>query len=360
MSNKVWRIVFMNIVIFLILLFALEGAARVLIYFTKGRSTVGLSERTVYLRYQPFVMFGPSWDEVLAHERDKGNAGRAVRILLLGGSTAELFPGELLEEAFAERFPSNDFKVINGAGSAYVARQEVIVASIWGIALEPDIIITLDGANDLVHRLRLGKAGTFFVDPAYEVFLKHQFLAPFAYLLSRSQALNGTQRLLERYRLASPESYADAVPVYVSAQHAINTMAKGLSATRVMVLQPFNAFKNPLSQPEANFTSYKYREPIIKELYNLAHAELATLAKKDGVRYLDGRSVFHGIQETIFSDDVHFADNRGYQILAKAIASCVREEDLGRKIHLTKGRGAREKAAQRLTAGPRMINEQER
>ena len=93
-----------------------------------------------------------------------------------------------------------------------------------------------------------------------------------------------------------------------------------------MVLQPFNAYKQPKSRAEADFTAYKYREPVLIQLYDRAHAELEKLAGREKVAYLDGRRLFDGIPETIFSDDVHFAGDKGYRILAAAIAA--RMEDV--------------------------------
>lgn len=329
-TDNVWGIVGINVLVYLLLLAMVEGGARVFIFFTRGTSTASIPERTQYLIYQPFVMFGPEWDTNLAlsHYSQSPSAGRAYRILLLGASVAGGFPQDILKKAFSERFPGQDIQVIIAASGGYEARQELIVASIWGPSLEPDLIITLDGANDLDHRLRVDKAGTFYLNPAYELMLTKPFLAPFAYLLGQSQAYNAIRRLAARYRIGPVESYEDAIPVYISAQHSINIIAKGLSANRLVVLQPFSGFKTPLSDAEASFTHYKYREPIMKELYNLLHKQLKELAQRDHVAYLDSRFLFEGVHDSIFSDDYHFVDDKGYRWLAEAIANCAYQEDM--------------------------------
>lgn len=321
---KVWRLVTINVAVFLLLLLLVEGVARVLIYLTRGTSTVGLPQRTVHLRYQPFTMFGPDMDLHLSMARYARPPG-TFRVLLVGGSTAQGLAPALLEQALAQRFPGRAFQVINASYGGYEARQEVIVAAIWGPALQPDAIISIDGANDLESRLRVDRAGTFYLDPAYRLYLTRPFLAPFAYLLSQSQAYNGLLRLAARSRLEPAEAYADAVSVYVAAQQSLNALARGLVARRIMVLQPFIAYKEPKSRAEANFKAYKYREPVLIQLYDWAHAELARLAGSEGVTYLDGRRLFDGVQETIFSDDVHFVDDKGYRILAAAIAARMEE-----------------------------------
>jgi hypothetical protein len=316
------------VALFLALLALLEIGARVFIRITRGKSTAGLPERTVYLNYRPFVMFGPDMDVLLASGRHAATPG-ATRVMLVGGSTAQMFKPEILEHALVRRFPTRSFEVVNAAYGGYEARQEVIVASLWGPALEPRLMLSIDGANDLTSRLRVPRSGTFYLDPAYRLYLTRPFLAPFAYLLGQSQAYNGLIRLAARSQVRPVEHYEDAVSVYVAAQHSLNVVARGMSAGRMMVLQPFVAYKQPQSPQEGAFTAYKYREAVVKQLFDRTHEQLVALAAADGVAYLDGRGAFDGVAETIFSDDVHFATDKGYQLLADAIAARVNESDLG-------------------------------
>ncbi len=161
------RFVLVNLIVLGLAVLGMEAAARVALFFTRGSSTVGLPERTLYLEYRPFVMFGDDWDTALNPSRYPRAAGdqRKYRILLVGGSTAAGFPTKVLEEAFAQKFKGRRFEVINAAHGGYNARQELIVVSLWGLNLKPDMVISLDGANDLVHRLRMRRAGTFYFDP---------------------------------------------------------------------------------------------------------------------------------------------------------------------------------------------------
>jgi len=317
----------------IIILAVLEGCARLFLYFSRGSSTVGLVERTQHLSYQPFVMFGSDWDNEFAKYAVENNEAGAhsYRILLLGGSTAASFPKKILEEAFSRKFGGN-FEVINGAYGGYNVRQELIVAALWGPNLKPDMVITLDGANDLIHRLRMKKAGTFYLDPTYELLLKKPMLGPLINLMMKSQLIQGTYRLGERISVGSADNYMDAIPVYLSAQHNINVIAKGVSAARIIVLQPFIAFKEPQSAAEAGFKHYQYRELVIKRLYNKLYRDLADLAKEDNVLLIDGRNVFNGLAQTIFSDDVHFQSDEGYRLLSEYIVGSIPKEMLRKKV----------------------------
>jgi len=302
----------------------MECAARLYLYFARDSSTVGLAERRVYLSYQPFVMFGDDWGKRLAPE--KYFKKDAYRILLLGGSTAENFPGKILEKAFRKRFPNRNFTVVNAAYGGYNARQALILTAIWAPDLEPDMIISLDGANDLIHRIRMEDAGSFYLHSVYKQALTRPFLSPVVHLLRCSQLMHGITRLKGRMFIDSVDSYTDAIPVYISAQHSINLLAKGMGAERVIVLQPFMAFKDPMSEAEQNFTHYKYRESTMMQLYDLLDKELEILAEDDDLLYIDGRRALDGLEETIFSDDVHFVSERGYSILAEHITSLVTPE----------------------------------
>jgi lysophospholipase L1-like esterase len=318
LSRGLWFTSFINVLVFLFLLSLLEGAARLYIAFTRGIHSAGLTERTVYLSYKPFVMYGPDWDQFIWMEEVPGNSD-ICRILLVGGSTAQGFPNALLEKELNKAFASRKFHVFNAAYGGYEARQQVIVASLWGPKVFPDVILSLDGANDLSHRLRVRKPGAFYLNETYELFLGKPFLAPMYYLLGQSQLYNGMMRFWQKRNIQAAEAYVDAIPPYVDAQHSLNVIAKGLRAKRLMVLQPFSSFKNPQSGAEAAFDLYKYREQQMKSLYQTAHDGLGALAERDRVPYLDSREIYDGISDTVFTDDVHLTE-LGYQILAERIA----------------------------------------
>jgi len=222
-------------------------------------------------------------------------------------------------------FEEYEFDVINLAHGGYNARQELIVASIWGPMLLPNMLLSLDGANDMIHRLRMTKPGSFYLDDAYRLALTRPLMSPLVDLLRYSQLRNGIVALVRRQRIKESSHYTDAIPIFVNAQHSMNVLAKGLNATRAMVMQPFHAFKKPMTERERAFTYYNYRKTVITELYSLLHKELVSLSRRDGVMYLDGRHIYDGVNEHIFSDDVHFANNRGYEMLAKAIVVLVKE-----------------------------------
>ena len=309
------RLVVINLLVLLALLIVIEGVARIAAYLTRGSATAGLAEQQLNLTYQPFVMFGPRWDSQMPPATPD-----IPTVLLVGGSTAANFPIEILERAFSQR-AGRPIRVVNGAFGGYVARQEVIVASLWGVSARPVLLVSLDGHNDLEHRLRVPEAGTFFLDPTYRFYLTRPFLSPVAALMQHSQAYNAMSRLFARRRVYDPEQYVDAIPVFLQAQRSLNVIARGMGAERLMVLQPFVAFRRQRAPEELAFTAYAYREPVLKVLYERAASGLRDLSQRDAAAFLDARAIFDDVSGAVFSDDVHFRDARGYEILATAIAA---------------------------------------
>ena len=264
-------------------------------------------------------MYGPDWDERLG-TRAKPEDG-VCRVMLVGGSTAANFPTDILEDELSKHY-GKKFEIINAAYGGYEARQEIVVAALWGPRLAPHFLLSLDGANDLEHRLRVRKSGEFFLSPTYNAFLSRPFLAPLLYLASQSQAYNAMLRLLARRSLEPAEQYADAIPIFIDAQKSLNDLARGMGAARLMVLQPYSAYKTPLSKEEADFTLFKYREDVIKALYGKTNDQLSTMSKRDHVPYLDSRFIYNNVPGHIFTDDVHLT-SEGYRRLADAIAAAM-------------------------------------
>ena len=107
-------------------------------------------------------------------------------------------------------------------------------------------------------------------------------------------------------------------------------IASGLGAARLMVLQPFVSFKEPLAPEERAFTAYAYRESAMRSLYDHTAPAMAALSRDDGVGFLDARPIYGGIASPLFTDDVHFRSAEGYEILARAIANALPADALSK------------------------------
>ena len=312
------KIILINLTVLICLLISIEIIARIYISVTRGSSTAGLVERNLNLRYQPFVMYGPDWNEVYDNFNQEINTNsQDFVVLVIGGSTAQGFPNEILEKKISKKLNKN-IKVFNSAYGGYVSTQELIITTLYSKKINPDIIININTANDIIHSLRKNnKYGTFFLNSTYQSILSKPFLAPFIYLLQHSQLFNGLFRLKERNENFNFENYNKHVDLFIQNINNIYLYCEGADIKYLNVMQPHVIFKNLQHENEKKFKAFNYRSSIVKKLYN--QIEEKNLLKEEN--FLDARFIFRDNTDHIFSDDVHFIDNKGYELLADAISN---------------------------------------
>ncbi len=310
------KILLINVVITICLLIFLEILARSYIFLTRGNSTAGLIERNLNLRYEPFLMYGPNWKQVyktLSKNLDKNND---FLILLVGGSTAQGFPVEILEKNISKNI-NKKVKVINSGYGGYISSQELILITKYANIINPDLIINLNAANDILHSIRdNNEPGTFFLNNTYENILTKPFFAPIIYILQQSQLFNGLVRLKKRKQNFNVKDYEEHIDIFVQNINNIYIYCKGANITYLNVMQPHVIFKNIKHENEINFKAFDYREEIVKDLYNLTKKKILLNTEN----FLDTRLIFEDNPGHIFSDDVHFINNIGYDLLAQSIS----------------------------------------
>ena len=241
---------------------------------------------------------------------------------MIGGSTAEAFPDKMIKEEIS-RIIQKNVRVLNVGRGGYNATQALIVLSIWGAKINPDLIISLDGANDLIHGLRTNETGTFFLNHTYKLYLTKPYLSPFIWLLQNSQFYNSLIRLSARYKKFDSRNYENVIDNYINIHKNIKLFSKSLNADHIAILQPFHGFKNPLHYNEKSFKIYDYRKDITKELYNKTHIRLMELYNSSDTYYINGIELFQEDPRWIFSDDVHFVDDVGYRVITKKISDII-------------------------------------
>ncbi len=96
----------------------------------------------------------------------------AFEVLFVGGSVAMLFcvhAGEELEAALAAdpRLAGKKVKLLRGAHAAYKQPQQLNkVAYLFAHGYKPDVVVNLDGFNELAYGLQNGLTGTYPLYPA--------------------------------------------------------------------------------------------------------------------------------------------------------------------------------------------------
>ena len=316
MKYKIVKIISFNLVFVICFLILLELLARVYISVSRGNSTAGLPERNLNLKYQPFTMYGPDWDLIYKDYASYKKKDHEFQVLLIGGSTAQYFPSSILEEEIS-KILKKDVKVFNFAYAGYISTQELIITTRYANLIKPDIIVNLNAANDISHSLRKNNLpGTFFLNNVYKNILTKPYLGPLIYILQNSQIMNGMRRLWARYEEFNIDNYKDHINLFVQNTNNIYLFCKGSDILYLNVMQPHVTFKNLKHKNEDQFKAYDYRAQIVEKLYELAK-EKKILNDKN---FLDSRFIFNNNSSHIFNDDVHFKDDKGYTILAKAIS----------------------------------------
>ena len=226
-KKKIKEILIIFIFTILILL-AFEILARLFINYIRGYSKIGILERTVYLKYQPYVMWGKDLDN-LANNFSKKNS---FKILIIGGSVAEGLNNEIIKKVFLESSLNiKEIDILNIASGGFNIRQEVISSILVTEKIIPDLILVLDGGNDISHSFRPGvKVGTPYVDQTYRIILERPFFAPIVHLLQNSQLYNGLLRFFAKKNFNEKEAIAQidkAIDLYLQSRSYLNYYAKG-------------------------------------------------------------------------------------------------------------------------------------
>jgi len=181
--------------------------------------------------------------------------------------------------------------------------------------VKPDLILVLDGANDIIHALRPGTIlGTTYVDRTYQIMLQKPWLSPLVYLLQNSQLFNGVLSKTKRTSynsMISESRVAEATTIYLQTRDYINKYAKGANIPIVFLLQPFVGFSS-VNNDAAARNLYKYREKSVLKGFNIIRDR-----SSKGLCFLDSNKEIEVKKLYLqFSDDVHFKNLMGYRFLS--------------------------------------------
>ena len=328
--NKILKIISINILVFIGLCLVLEITARLGIFIIRGSSTIGLDERSNNLEYEPYVMFGYGWEKKFQNFENKNKK----RILILGGSTAEGWKTNILEDILKEKL-NIDVEVINGAHGAYNTRQQLVILSIWGGRIKPDIVISLDGANDILHSLRgENESGTFYLNHTYKTYLTKPYMGTLTFLIQNSQLINGINRLTKRFVVHNAEDHYDNINIYLEAKKNISSISNAYEAYHISILQPYLGFKKNKTNREKAFKIYDFRDEIVKELMSFTENKLNDLYDDFPNTHHFNSQYLYETDRLIFSDDFHFIDDYGYEILSEKIVNIIINEKLLKKNNI--------------------------
>jgi lysophospholipase L1-like esterase len=278
-------------------------------------------------------------------------APNARRVFVLGGSTAVGFgassdettiPAQL-EQILRADHPGLDIEVYNAGSTGFNSSQELILLNLTILELEPDLVVVLDGINDLYYASlpRWRPHYTYHEDPVVAAMsrrgparLAHDALGMVVRRSAAIRVLTGLfpSRGPRRRAILRPE----AARLYARNVERMAHLCAGVEVPLLAVLQPSLAVstktitaaeRRALDRTEAsNYFGEGYLA-VQHAYYPLARAALADLRLPPGAFAIDGSDLFAGSSEEIFTDVAHFND-RGNRLAAEFLAACIREHRL--------------------------------
>lgn len=277
------------------------------------------------------------------------------RIIILGGSAAwgtgvtdEDTINAKLERKLNGLSEHINYEVINAGDSGYVSTQEFILLFDRIMELDPDLVITFDGFNDIYAGFTNHLAGFPQNFTEFKEKLEnHNGLYFFWYglrkILSHSILLEDLKtklrtaffiRNLSLDNEGIPTAYANISDVAGIYGRNLKYMYMLLNATGVKVLftiQPaLTVGSKHLTEEEKAILTKMNKEVIayskyVNKGYKLFVEELKQIQDEYGARTLDLTGIFDSIKDTIYIDDIHFSEY-GSEIIAQRIFESIKKD----------------------------------
>lgn len=306
----------------LIMLFAFgEGAARLMIYVRYGDSNRAIQET---LGYAPYLI--SLADRIPAASPKRPDT---FRVLLLGSSTARGIPDATIAAAF-EPIVRRRVEVLNYAQAGHCSQQELVMFALYGMDRHPDLVMTLDGINDIVALTKSGKAGVPYENEMIEQAMADPPGFALSRLFARSQLVNSFRKLGERRLELSIQSNAEAagevVSLYGANVEKFAEIANGIGARYVAVLQPYlHLRRNP---PEAERTlgrNYEYRRRFLVDMMRRLETAGHEARLPATARFVDATAAFDGSAGICFNDEAHLTP-AGQAALLTLVTTRIRDD----------------------------------
>ncbi len=300
---KFWLATFSVVLVFGLL----EGAARIYVAKVYGKSTFGMMWK---FSYEPFTLMRTN-DKFYREIPPKGDN---FRILLLGGSTADLMPDAMISATFSKAL-NRKVDVVNLGQGGFVLNQELVAFALHGIKTKPDLVLTIDGANDLMNTAKTGKPGLPYSNDFIAMAVEKPITNAVFGILRHSQFVNCLNKLRERQfekKVHADQTLINQTVDLVGEAHlSISSMAHGCNAPHVMVLQPYLHLRKTIVPEEKNIIApFLYRgEYTGKGMLRILERLESQRAQHVGESYLiDGLKAFDTTTGLVFKDEAHFTE----------------------------------------------------
>ena len=314
----------------LLILLSLELGARLVVRLTYGSK----ARKEIWeLSYQPYLLHlskrsgRERWQDFV-NQNQPPSEGQ-YRILVLGASTAEACPENTIKETF-QPYVGQDVKVLNLAQVGYIISQELIMLSLYGVNFHPDLVITLDGANDIVNMTKTERPEIHYQSNYIKYAVEHPVLNGLRSLFNRSQFVHSLikirERRSERLSQHDEERFVKMTQNYLQTIDTMAVLVTGYGAQYIHVLQPcLFSRKNTTERERALAKMYEYRKQFMVNAFQKLDENLSRHRFPKSVYYVYATDAFNSTDKECFKDEVHLTEN-GYRILWDYIAEEARKQ----------------------------------
>jgi hypothetical protein len=328
-NMTIWAKLGLIILPTLLLIVMVEGGTRLLIWALYGSPTHGMHW---VFEYEPYLLTKTNKGHRM--HQDVPPKGETYRIVLIGGSTAQQIPEKLFEEAF-KTISARDIEVINLAQGGYIINQERIMLLLYGIRYNPDLIITIDGINDIVTSLKIGRLGLPYSNAFIAFAVDHPILNGVFSILRKSQFINAINKLRERHDeklLQNNSELRDKTIDHIEeGLQSIGVIAKGMTIPYIAVLQPYvHIRKNTLDIEKQLSSEFDYRKDFMNKTISKLNNRLRNISSQPGVYYVDATPVCDLSKLQCFRDEVHLTAD-GNKLLVAHIVNAAKKKGLAIK-----------------------------
>jgi hypothetical protein len=220
-------------------------------------------------------------------------------------------------------------RVLNLCQGGAPSGQELAIFLEYGLPLSPQVVLSFNGANDLMQPRPLGLG-----DAANLPYRDREIRAQFegAHGIAGHLALGRVAARLAQRLPAPAQRIEDAVPPgdilnsYLYVTEVVRTLTESQGGLYAVMLQPTLHYEKPWSDSERAMWARK--RPVNAEelskwangLFRQARLALRAWSSETGASFYDLTGVFAQTHDTIYTDSVHFTGSAGYQMLAEELA----------------------------------------
>jgi lysophospholipase L1-like esterase len=238
-------------------------------------------------------------------------------------------------------------QVLNLCQGGATSAQELAIFLQYGLPLRPQVVLSFDGANDLMHPQPVGDDDGANL-PYYDAELRERVEGRDA--LTHLALVRDFARFSGHWTTPRPLASSPVVPerdIIASYLYALSVTAElaqspglaagqGVSSKGALPAGPSGAFYAVLLQPTLHYRKpwsadetamWRRRRPsdaaamsrFVSGRYDAARTALTAWAGETGVPLYDLTAVFANTPGDVYSDSVHFAGPTGYRLLFDAL-----------------------------------------